>query len=151
MKILIIDDDHLQAEWIHENLERAFPSAKIEHINTELEFRSRLDGIAENPPDIVVLDVMLRWTDPSPKVQLPPDDDVIKEGFYTAGLRCEKLLAQNERTSNIPVILYTVLERADLNQHMQTTRSNVNYLAKESDPEPLIELIRDTMRQQRDS
>jgi CheY-like chemotaxis protein len=152
MKILIVEDDHLQADWIHQSLANKFPRAEIERISTELEFRSRVDNgnLAENPPDVIIMDVMLRWTDPGPDLK-PPPSDVREEGFFNAGLRCERLLAQEERTSHIPVILYTVLERTDLKQDPEKLRRNVHYLPKESNPEPLIQLIRDLTRQPQDS
>src|SRR6267154_1778537 len=110
MKILIVEDDHLQAEWIHMSLAQAFPKAEFNCVRTEAEFRSRFGEIADNRPQVVVMDVMLRWEDPSPEIT-PRPDYVEAEGFYRAGLRCERMLAQDERTSHVPVILYTVLER----------------------------------------
>src|SRR6266850_8480467 len=109
MRILIVEDDYLQAEWIYGSLEQALPDAQFDRVSTESEFRSRFDEIANKGPDVVVMDVMLRWADPIPGLDLPPID-VQKEGFYRAGLRCERILARDDRTSQVPVILYTVLE-----------------------------------------
>jgi len=152
MKILVVEDDHLQADWICQNLEGEFVGAEIQRISTELEFRSRLiDGdLGKEPPDVIIMDVMLRWADPSPDLQ-PPPDDVRDEGFYNAGLRCEKLLDQDETTRHIPVILYTVLERSDLSKQLRGMRRNVQYLPKESDPKPLSQLIRTMTRKRQDS
>jgi len=150
MKILIVEDDHLQADWIKLSLGHALPGAEIQRISTELGFRSSLEGIANEPPDVIIMDIMLRWTDPSADTAEPPDE-VRKEGFFAAGLRCERLLAANQRTSRIPVILYTVLEESDLRQKQRSLRENVRYLPKESDPEPLISLVREVTRRRRDS
>lgn len=112
MKILVVEDDHLQVEWIGQNLQKQFPAAQVEAIRTELAFREKLREIVARPPDIVIMDVMLRWTDPSSSVADAPED-VKKEGVYKAGLRCKKLLAE-KGARQIPVLLYTVLERSDL-------------------------------------
>ena len=147
MKILIVEDDYLQAEWIYEKLKEAIPEATFLRVNTELEFRSRFDEIANTQPDIAVMDVMLRWTDPSPDLTLPPVE-IQKEGFYRAGLRLERLLAGDERTANVPVILYTVLERADLNHELSNLPARVQHLPKQSELTPLIQKIRELTHQQ---
>jgi len=142
MKVLVVEDDYLQADWIQRNLERALPGITIYYINTELEFRSRLDYIAGATPDVIVMDIMLRWANPDPNLQLPPEE--VKEGgFYRAGLRCQKLLANDERTKDIPVIFYTVLEPYDLESELQQLSGNITYLRKESDLTSLIYRIRD--------
>lgn len=152
MKILVIEDDHLQAEWICKNLEQAFRGDKIDRITMEMEFRSHFDEIANDPPDVVIMDVMLRWADPSPDLK-PPPDDVKKGGFYRAGLRCTRILAQDKRTEDIPVILYTVLEHNDLQQNnfeadLQDLLKKAVHLPKEANLAPLIQAIRKVTRSQ---
>ncbi len=65
MYLLVIEDDYLQANWIQENLQTAFPTARIQRIATELDFRSHLEEIGRDRPTVIIMDVMLRWTDPS--------------------------------------------------------------------------------------
>ncbi len=148
MRILIVEDDYLQARWIHDRLKEGFPGAELVCINTESEFRSRFDEIAELPPDVVVMDVMLRWADPTPDLTLPPKE-IQQEGFYRAGLRCERRLAGDERTSQIPVILYSVLERADLSTELMNLPKHVQHLPKQSDLTPLIQKIKELTKQPR--
>jgi len=59
LNILIVEDDHFQSELLKENLEQAFPNGEITVIDTEHKFRSSIDNIAENPPDLVVMDIGL--------------------------------------------------------------------------------------------
>lgn len=141
MNILIVEDDYLQAEWFQKELKKEFPRANIDIIKTEYKFRSCMEEIAKKPPDVIVMDIMLRWADPSPDMPQPPDD-VKNEGFYRAGLRCQKLLAESEKTRIIPVILYTVLERNDLKENLQKLPSHVIHLPKESSLTPLVREIR---------
>ena len=139
MKILVVEDDWLEADLIRDRLRQAFPKSALDFVRTEHEFRSRLDSIRKDPPDIFIVDMMLRWADPSENMPEPPHD-LLRDGYYRAGLRCQQLLAQYEETKNRTVILYTVLERQDL--ELEGQPHNVIHLRKESDPESLIRLIR---------
>ncbi|MBI4257158.1 hypothetical protein HY626_03845 [Candidatus Uhrbacteria bacterium] len=144
MKILVVEDDHLQRDWIRQQLQQEL-NAQIDVIKTELDFRSRLEEITKNPPDVIIMDIMLRWTDPNPAME-PQPEDVKMEGFFRAGLRCEKLLASDERTKNIPVILYTVLANSDLGDKIKKLGQNIFYVPKDSDIRPLARWIRGLVR-----
>jgi CheY-like chemotaxis protein len=146
MYILVVEDDYLQSNLICEKLRNTF-HANVKRLSTEMEFRQNLDELARNRPDVIIMDVMLRWTDPSPEVKIPPRE-VRKEGFYRAGIRCTKLLAEREETKGIPVILYTILERTDLeNQLLELSpKMHVIHLRKESEVDRLIESIREFRR-----
>lgn len=142
MKILVVEDDYLQVEWLSEQLKNHIEEVQVESISTESKFYDSLARIAAQPPDIILMDVMLRWTDPAPHMLVPPDD-VREEGFYTAGLRCERKLRQNSETSTIPVILYTMLEQSDLLRQLEGKEDNTIYCRKEADLHSLIQKIRE--------
>jgi DNA-binding NarL/FixJ family response regulator len=145
MQILIVEDDHNQSEWIRMTLEQNFHEIKIDYIKTEHEFRTRVDELVKAPPDVIIMDIMLRWAKPSPRVP-PRPMDVRAEGFYFAGLRCEELLAEklkeNGTPHNTPVILYTVLDPIELHPRLQNLRPNVTYLRKKQDSKQLVQKIK---------
>jgi len=143
--IVLVEDDHLQAEWLESSLAAAFHNLKVERISTESEFYSRLDRIAEAQPDLFIIDVMLRWADPSPTMEGPPDN-VMEEGFYRAGLRCQRRISQHHKVKETPIILYTVLEALDLEKALRDMPPGVSYLRKDSESEPLIGKIREVIR-----
>jgi CheY-like chemotaxis protein len=145
MEIVFVEDDPLQAEWIQEQLQNKYPRATLRRIKTESEFRAKVETLAENPPDIVVMDVMLRWADPSPAMPHVPDD--AKVGHHRAGLRCQRLLSSVPATSGIPILLYTVLEDDDLAAEIRDLPQNVVYARKESSPENLYRKIQTLTRQ----
>jgi DNA-binding NarL/FixJ family response regulator len=145
MKILLVEDDYLQSDWVYSDLILEFPDAEIEKLSTESEFRSHLDDIAATPPDVILMDIMMRWADPSPNIP-PAPEEVKNEGFYRSGLRCIRLLSRSARTSHIPVILYTMLERADIEESLRKLPANVTYMQKESDLTPLFQRIRAVTR-----
>lgn len=137
MRILLVEDDPLQAESILASLKAHFAGMGIKHLSTEQEFRAKLDEIAASPPDLVILDVMLRWTDPSPGLEVPPEE-VRRERHYRAGLRCQRLLSQKLGDDCPPILLYTILETDDVGP----LPSGVDHLSKSSDLGPLIVRIR---------
>jgi CheY-like chemotaxis protein len=144
MYILVVEDDHLQAQSVISSLEREFTDCKPDSISTEYEFRSRLPDIARNPPDLIVMDVMLRWTDPAPDQTRSPED--VTDKPHRAGFRCQELMASNEKTKNIPLILYTVLEKADIQHEFQKPIGSDVYMQKGADNTPLIRKIRERLK-----
>ena len=137
MRILLLEDDHEQASWIRSELEREFhPTVRV--VRTELEFRDILPELAASPPDIAVLDVIVRWTDPAPEIVKPSDD--VQQGPSRAGIRCARFLSDACPTT--PIILYTVLAREDLEEGELSTVPNVLHLQKEASPRPLFDRVR---------
>jgi CheY-like chemotaxis protein len=145
IRILSVEDDPLQAEWIRDTIEGAISGAEVECIENEQEFCKRLDDIAKEPPAVILMDVMLRWTNPAPRIN-PPPPDVRDGGFYRAGLRCQRLLALRESTKSVPVILYTVLDRSDLEGALREPVGQIEFLRKEADPESLLAAVRSAIR-----
>jgi len=140
MKILCVEDDHLVAKPILDELQAAFPDAEVKWIGTESEFRTHFESVAANPPDIVIMDVMKLWDVPS-RNPAPLPDDVRRGGVSRAGIRCAKMLNNDERTKDVPIILYTVLDEAWLRKEIRELR-NCYHVPKEGDINPLLEKIR---------
>lgn len=143
MRILLVEDDPLQAESILASLKAHFAEIGIHHLSTEQEFRAKLDEIAASPPDLVILDVMLRWTDPSPEMEVPPEE-VRREKHYRAGLRCQRLLSERMGDNCPPILLYTILETEDVGILPQ----GVEHLSKSSDLKPLVKRIKELQQRQ---
>ena len=137
MDILLLEDDHLQAAWIVSELEREFGAA-LSVVRTELEFRDVLAEFAASPPDVAILDVIVRWTDPAPDMRQPIGD--ARQGPKRAGVRCARLL--REQCPDVPIVLYTILERIDLENDAEPLGANLIHLPKESRAKPLFDRIR---------
>jgi CheY-like chemotaxis protein len=150
MKITVVEDDHLQAEWIESRLKTAFRGLVVKRINTESDFYRWLDEIVKGSekPDLFIIDVMIRWADPSPTIAEPPAE-VKENGVSRAGLRCKDQVLANSRTKDVPIILYTVLEESDLEKALENRHPGVTYLRKDSSQESLIRMIRRILRAKR--
>lgn len=141
MRAVIVEDDYLQADWLKQTIQSAFHGAQVDCIRTEYAFRQALADLRKSPPDVLLLDVMLRWTNPGMDVSAP--DDVREGQYYRAGLRCERLLREFPETKALPVILYTMLEGKDLKEDFTHLSSRTCYVGKDSDASQLIQTLRD--------
>lgn len=139
MYFLIVEDDKSQYSDIEGAITQiqSVPNLqkRIERFATELEFIDNFESIAMDKPDVIILDIMLRWTDPAPDMKLPPPD-IAEKGFFRAGVRCERRLAADPRTSDIPIIVYSMLEKEDLKGEIPD-RPEVSYLEKDFSVEEL--------------
>jgi DNA-binding NarL/FixJ family response regulator len=139
MRIILVEDDPIQAELHARDLTREF-GGPVKVISTELEFRSRFEELERDPPEIFVIDVWLHWTRPHPGMTLPPNDAL---EATEAGLRCQRLLADSVATRGVPVILFSVLDDAQQKRaKILDLPPTASYLMKDSDPTPLFQEIR---------
>lgn len=117
--ILLLEDDPLTCEWLEEAIRSKLWDLhpEIEVIETESEFAQNwipeVSNGARKPPDVIVIDIMLRWTDPSPNPP-PRPLEVIEGGFVRAGLRCLDLIRKQPVLSQTRLILFTSLTPEDL-------------------------------------
>jgi DNA-binding NarL/FixJ family response regulator len=140
--IVVVEDDHLQDGPLRELLQEQFPAARIDAVRTEKDFRGRLDDYRRDRPDVVVMDVMMRWADPRPG-DPPPPPDVLAGGYRRAGIRCADLMARDPALCDVPVIYYTILERSDLERDTEALAGNVFLIRKSSDRQPLTRKVRE--------
>ena len=117
LKVMLVEDNSSEAADVVAYLMSGYPDLVVKQIATEREFRDRLDAIRQDPPDLFVMDIMLPWTEPSPKMP-PVPLDVQEGGFFFAGVRCLTLLANHPNTSAVPVILCTVMGLAEIENNL---------------------------------
>lgn len=146
MHIVVVEDDHLQAGPLADNLRGAFDNPTVETMATEEDFRAALPRFREQVPDLLVMDVMLRWASPRPGMSAPPPD-VVSGGYYRAGLRCAALLHADPTLRCVPVVLYTILEVSDLRRGNQELPPNTTYVGKTAEPEVLVRHVRAQLRE----
>jgi CheY-like chemotaxis protein len=138
--IVVVEDDHLQEGPLIDQINDTFPGGRVKSIYTEHEFREQLTELHHEIPDLVIMDVMLRWADPRPGNADPPEE-VAREGFYRAGLRCAELIAADDKLRAVPVILYTILEKDDLERQGKPLPANVTYVRKSTDLDVLLRKV----------
>ena len=141
MRIVSLEDDEPFWDILKEALKEEFQDTEPEWIRTEFEFCGKLSDFALAPPDIFLLDVMVKWSDPA-EVMPPVPQDVEREGYYRAGLRCRERLRRHLATSSVPVILFTVLEEQDIDQVTNGLPEDTYFVGKSGDFEELIKAIK---------
>lgn len=145
--ILIVEDDNMQLDMIQEVLFRTFRDVQFSDIQTEHEFYQEIPTILASPPDLILMDLMLRWTHPAPPSEMPPmPEDVESQGYYRAGIRCiRKIMAASSEPP--PILLFTVLADEDVARDLDTLRKegsiHVAYLQKTAPVSDLIKGIRE--------
>jgi hypothetical protein len=141
MRVVVVEDDYLQAESIQTWLCDAWPHIEIERIETEQEFRDQLVIQSTHPPDAFIVDVMLRWSDPSPDIDVAPDD-IREQGFSQAGLRCVELLQEGIETQQVPIVIYSILDKEEIeDSKVLRFLPHIRFLPKSSEPRHLIQLL----------
>jgi DNA-binding NarL/FixJ family response regulator len=139
MKILMVEDNFAIGEPIRDEIQRAFGSAVW--LETESDFRVAWDDIAANPPRAAVIDVMLKWDILRREKRVRPPEAA---NMYLAGVRCAEMLLTDARTKDVPIVLFSVRDRADLATELDCLKQmgSVTYLQKSSEPSQLISLLR---------
>ena len=140
MKILIVEDDYLAVEGLKEDVRRSLPDSEFREIATESEFCAELEQIRSNPPDAIIMDMMIRWADASPESpEAPPM--VADSGPWRAGRRCLDRLREADIHS--PVVIYSVLDDEDLKGELP---ENVLLIPKSANAEEIVKWLRDQIR-----
>lgn len=140
MKIIIVEDDFLQSDWLNSIIDESFPTVEVEIIKTELDFKNKISEIENSPPQIVIMDIMVRWAFPGEKNEPPPE--IKKASFYEAGIRCYRLMRSIENLKNVPVILYSVLSIEDVRDKIKNLQGNCIYLPKVQNDSFIIKEIK---------
>lgn len=106
----LVEDDGKIIDQLKSSFEGELGLA-VTPIRSEEEFHRDYEGLARsNPPSIIILDMMLRWTRRIP-VMVPP---IGCSDEQRAGLRCRKLIAESRSLSRAIVVFYTHLTRTEI-------------------------------------
>lgn len=103
--VIVTGSDHLWREDIVQTVITAFKEARVEEIPTEHSFIQRIPYWRKNTPSLFIIACQNRWTDPAPRMPVPPKD-VREEGFEASGIRCIKRLSLNPPLDKVPTIYF---------------------------------------------
>jgi DNA-binding response OmpR family regulator len=69
----VVEDDKMQYQFLHNALResKTLGPLRVVRISTEKGFNDRFEEIAADKPDVILMDIMLRWADPEPNLPLP--------------------------------------------------------------------------------
>jgi len=141
MRVLLVEDDHLQADVIIQSLNHEFSDIIVITVDSESEFYEWVDSQDNNLPDLIIMDIMLRWCEPNPKMPIPPPE-IESAGHFRAGIRCLKRLKETDGLESVPVVIYSVLSDRELGKELEASPHHIVHLEKDTNPQRLIMHIR---------
>jgi len=149
-RIIVVEDDHEDATCIRDELHASL-NAYVEVIPCEKDFVDVLPALGQKKPDIIIFDVMLRWATSSEELERDVEQrkvpqDVIKDGFIRAGLRCVARLKARDDTKDIPYLVYTGLK---INSFPEGVIHVPDIITKSDDIKPLIAAVRNKLARSR--
>ena len=131
MKVVLVEDIADWQEIAKESMGQL--GVEIANLATELEFYQAIPDLEMAPPALFVIDVMLPYTDPSREMPGIPEE-VIKNGWQNAGIRCQLKLAQSAVLATIPVVFWTISSEEQLRKEFSgRLPSNCTYVSKDDD------------------
>lgn len=111
-------------------------------VTSEYEFQRQLPKLVEQNPVAFIIDLMVRWVEPSPTIPKPPRE-VIEQGYYQAGLRCIRELRR--LLPEVPVWIYSVLDEESFPVDLNFAGSSVYRLSKQVEATELASQILDAL------
>jgi DNA-binding NarL/FixJ family response regulator len=108
-RFLLLEDNWDHAETLAEWLRGKFAGAEVQVMQTAREFEEGFDEMLRDPPDVIILDMMVRYTDPDNADSIKGSEE---EDFFTAGARCYDQLAERNLAGR--TILYSVIDEDGL-------------------------------------
>jgi hypothetical protein len=137
MRIVVVEDDFHQREWLAEKL-RATLRADVDKVSSFGEFCRRFNDFERDPPDHFVVDVMLVTdvpTEEDDKSELYDDSDEMVDDVedLRQGLDVVRMIRESSALRHVPATLYTVLTEQDLPKDVVFTpkEDNIASLASE--------------------
>lgn len=139
MKIILLEDDHIQASRIIDEMEHYFGMPKISLYSNASEFIKELPEICAVPPDLFLFDMMLQWSavEDLASREIPSDFE-----YSQAGIHCAKAVLSSPKISSIPIILHTFVRAEVIQSTFGVMPKNVSIIGKEENTRSLMMMIR---------
>jgi CheY-like chemotaxis protein len=145
LKVLIVEDSPELQTDLREVFARLAPAAELRLLTSESELMDCVSSMTLRP-DIVILDVNLRWCTPRRGAILRPPANVDQAGPIAAGLRCLGAIRNDPVWSDVPVILHSVRNIRKLRaEGFQPSKLNLYYKKTEA-LEPVVHLVLNAWR-----
>ena len=140
MRILLVEDDYLEAGAIRDLLAEQYSNVELIDVPTEADFVASLPALEDNPPDLVIMDIMIPWQRSSANLIAPPKEATREP--LRAGIRLLSELQKNSRLRDVPVILHSALEWQDVEAALANRPDHVVFVHKGGTPSGLMVTLR---------
>jgi CheY-like chemotaxis protein len=140
MRVVLVEDDYLEAGQIRDVLNEQYARVDLVEYATELDFVAALPTLGENPPDLVIMDVMLPRQRASTNVVAPPEE---RRGEpLRSGIRLLAKLQQSAKLRGVPVIIHSALPWQDLETDLFNRPDHVIFVQKSATSSQLMVVVR---------
>lgn len=137
LSVLVVEDDHLDAEGIIEALRAALPGVRTMRIASEWEFQSRFQEIVDFSPDLVTLDIMLPWCHPNEVEDAPPPRGEVRQ----AGIRLWETIRDDPGTQETQVMVCSHVDHQTVKAYLDPVPARVHF-PQEKSPKAIAGLAR---------
>ncbi len=139
MHLLFVDDDQYFVAQFRDFLEAQFPSCIVEHAICLSDAVASFPRWREQPPDIIIMDVMIPQETPTSGPALRNVDiDMVFDG----GIKLFCLLREVEMFRRIPVIFLSACSKERIEQHVPSDDLSVTILTKPVPADDIVRAIR---------
>ena len=133
MRIAVVEDDWSDYSDIREMLDAAYVALEIISIGTESAFLKALPVLCASPPDLIILDVMIRFGEDINGEPVGPP--------FRSGFRLLRRIRQSPSLAGTPVIIHTALDRDDVREELKDLPEQCVFVRKTAPPAELVAKI----------
>jgi CheY-like chemotaxis protein len=103
MKVVVVEDDYLQAGMIRDALTSQYSDIELIDLANEMAFINALPELERDAPDLIILDIMIPWHDPLTRVVAPPQQ--VDREPLRGGIRLLREIRNRSQLASVPVIV----------------------------------------------
>jgi len=139
MKIILVEDDSLQASYVTEKIRDHFGKSDVICCSNASEFVKAISSLNVDPPDAIILDMMLPWCDFDDLSSSEMPDDYPNLG---GGIWCAKAALATGKLAKVPIIIHSVASERTVAEELPPS---VFFVSKTEHPDSLIRVLRGIM------
>jgi CheY-like chemotaxis protein len=140
MKVVVVEDDYLQAGMIRDALTSQYSDIELIDLANEMAFINALPELERDAPDLIILDIMIPWHDPLTRVVAPPQQ--VDREPLRGGIRLLREIRNRSQLASVPVIVHSALAWHDVENDLAVRPDHVVFVHKRQEPSDLMIVLR---------
>jgi CheY-like chemotaxis protein len=125
---------------IRDALTSQYSDVELIDLANETAFMNALPELEHDAPDLIILDIMIPWHEPLPRVVAPPQE--VDREPLRAGIRLLAEIRNSPELARVPVIVHSALAWHDLENELADRPEHVIFVHKRQEPSDLMIVLR---------